>query len=83
MCSTARLRRPNIDKLKNINNLKVFGIFKMLQAIDNTHDQQFIATELASPATLVAELAQPEVKNILLAYVFPSPMDLFSPPYSY
>lgn len=55
----------------------------MLQAIDNTHDQQFIATELASPATLVAELAQPEVKNILLAYVFPSPMDLFSSPYSY
>lgn len=41
----------------------------MLQAIPNVHDRQFIATELASPATLVAELAQPEVKNILLAYV--------------
>ncbi|KAH7633804.1 flavoprotein [Sordaria sp. MPI-SDFR-AT-0083] len=39
----------------------------MLQAIENVHDRQFLASELASPATLVAELAQAEVKNILLA----------------
>lgn len=49
----------------------------MLQAIENIHDRQFLATELASPATLVAELAQPEVKNILLAYVIPSPMNVW------
>ncbi|EGO60319.1 hypothetical protein NEUTE1DRAFT_115689 [Neurospora tetrasperma FGSC 2508] len=39
----------------------------MLQAIDNVHDRQFLAAELASSATLAAELAQPEIKNILLA----------------
>lgn len=49
----------------------------MLQAIENVHDRQFLASELASPATLVAELAQPEVKNILLAYVSLQPLNPF------
>lgn len=49
----------------------------MLQAIDNVHDRQFLAAELASSATLAAELAQPEIKNILLAYVTPLPLKLY------